>query len=166
MADLTAILTRLCLQEYRDTFTRNGVEDWTTFRMLTEEDLKDLGVKLGHRRILQNEATSTHSCQTSSKPSKGEDTHSDTCTEYSIKSTRPISALDHARWLSEAMLNYCNLKYYHFMSLAPPSILIETFYLLEVLKKYVKEYVPMDVLEADPLWEEIVDVLEIEIDIL
>ncbi|KAF2496494.1 hypothetical protein BU16DRAFT_561309 [Lophium mytilinum] len=169
MADLTATLRRLGLAEYHDTFMRNGVADWDTVGMLTEEDLKELGVKLGHRRILQRAATDTHSHEASRKPSEEEDTNSNTCSEYPTKSTRPIQASDHSCRLSQAMDNYFGLilskdtserrKFDNFLSLAPHPTLISTFHLREILLKYTKDYVLSEVLIDGHLSDGMIDIL-------
>ncbi|KAF2841802.1 hypothetical protein M501DRAFT_1013192 [Patellaria atrata CBS 101060] len=52
---LGEILERLNLQQYLPTLLQNGFDDWTTLLDITEDDLRELGFKLGHRRILQRE---------------------------------------------------------------------------------------------------------------
>ena len=56
--DLREQLESLGLGQYFAVLTENGFEDWDTLLDITEEDLRDLDVKLGHRRILQREITS------------------------------------------------------------------------------------------------------------
>lgn len=50
--DIRIWLERLGLGEYAGAFASNGI-DFRALRHLTEEDLKELGVLLGHRRILR-----------------------------------------------------------------------------------------------------------------
>ena len=50
--DVSKCLDGLGLGEYAGIFTENGV-DFRSLPELTEQDLKDLGVLLGHRRVLQ-----------------------------------------------------------------------------------------------------------------
>lgn len=56
--DLREQLESLGLGQYFAVFTENGFDDWDTLLDITEEDLHDLDVKLGHRRILQREIAS------------------------------------------------------------------------------------------------------------
>ncbi len=49
MSKITGWLAKLGLSEYAQCFAENGV-DVSVIRDLTERDLKDLGVLLGHRR--------------------------------------------------------------------------------------------------------------------
>src|SRR5260370_22031232 len=49
--DVEQWLDDLDLRQYAQTFVKNGVGS-RAFRYLTEQDLQDLGVLLGHRRIL------------------------------------------------------------------------------------------------------------------
>ncbi len=51
MRDVEQWLDGLGLRQYARTFIENGV-DRRALRHLTEQDLRDLGVLLGHRRIL------------------------------------------------------------------------------------------------------------------
>jgi len=54
MADhFGAILARLGLYEYINIFIENGIWSWETIKALKEEDPMELGIKLGHRRVLQ-----------------------------------------------------------------------------------------------------------------
>ncbi|KAL9123687.1 MAG: hypothetical protein Q9217_006907 [Psora testacea] len=55
MTELRPILARLGLEKYVDRFADEGFETWDTILDITESDLDALGVKLGHRRILQRE---------------------------------------------------------------------------------------------------------------
>ncbi|KAK4698052.1 hypothetical protein P7C71_g130, partial [Lecanoromycetidae sp. Uapishka_2] len=55
MTDLVSVLSRLNLLQYIDKFCEEGFETWETVLDITESDLEALGVKLGHRRILQKE---------------------------------------------------------------------------------------------------------------
>ncbi|KAF2813615.1 uncharacterized protein BDZ99DRAFT_474246 [Mytilinidion resinicola] len=57
MASLASTLKCLGLEAYYDAFVDNGFENCNTLMKITEDDLKELGVKLGHRRILQHEIT-------------------------------------------------------------------------------------------------------------
>ena len=50
--DVTKWLEELGLQKYATTFAENDV-DFRALHVLNDEDLKELGVSLGHRRILQ-----------------------------------------------------------------------------------------------------------------
>lgn len=52
MDDIHEWLTRFGLSEYVPIFEENGV-DIRSLGDLTEDDLKELGVKLGHRRLIQ-----------------------------------------------------------------------------------------------------------------
>ena len=49
--DIGAWLEELELGKYREAFAENGV-DFRALPYLTEDDLRELGVLLGHRRIL------------------------------------------------------------------------------------------------------------------
>ena len=51
MNDLTKWLEGLGLGEYANTFDENKI-DYDVLTELTEEDLKDLGIPLGHRKKL------------------------------------------------------------------------------------------------------------------
>src|SRR5258708_13820186 len=51
MRDVDQWLDDLGLRQYARTFIENGV-DRRALRHLTEQDLRDLGVLLGHRRVL------------------------------------------------------------------------------------------------------------------
>ncbi|GAD94351.1 predicted protein [Paecilomyces variotii No. 5] len=53
MADLAAILQELDMAQYLPSFIHNGFESWADVLDITEFDLDALGVKLGHRRRLQ-----------------------------------------------------------------------------------------------------------------
>lgn len=55
MSDLANSLRQLSLGQYYDCFAEHGFEDWESLQCVTEEDFDLLGVKLGHRRILQRE---------------------------------------------------------------------------------------------------------------
>ena len=52
VGDIAHWLERLSLGQYAQTFVDNAV-DFEALPYLTEDDLKDLGLALGHRRILQ-----------------------------------------------------------------------------------------------------------------
>ena len=51
MATITEWLASLGLPEYAQRFTENDI-DVRALRYLTDQDLKDIGVSLGHRRIM------------------------------------------------------------------------------------------------------------------
>ncbi|KAF2138580.1 uncharacterized protein K452DRAFT_311513 [Aplosporella prunicola CBS 121167] len=53
--DLNDILQRLRLTEYLPTLLDNGFDSWDVVCDITEDDLAQLGFKLGHRRTLQRE---------------------------------------------------------------------------------------------------------------
>lgn len=55
MVSLGETLENLGLSQYLKVLTENGFDDWETVLDITEDDLHDLGFKLGHRRILQRE---------------------------------------------------------------------------------------------------------------
>ena len=64
--DVSRWLNELGLVEYAAVFAENGV-DFRSLPKLTEQDLKELGVLLGHRRVLQD-AISTLVEQSSAEP--------------------------------------------------------------------------------------------------
>ncbi|KAM0802838.1 high mobility group box domain-containing protein, partial [Usnea florida] len=49
----------LGLSQYVETFREEGFESWDIVLDITESDLEALGVKLGHRRVLQREIAQT-----------------------------------------------------------------------------------------------------------
>ncbi|KAF2033793.1 hypothetical protein EK21DRAFT_108581 [Setomelanomma holmii] len=53
MSDLRQRLARLGLSQYLQVFTAEGFDTWETVLDITESDLSQLNVKLGHRRKLQ-----------------------------------------------------------------------------------------------------------------
>ncbi|OAL53322.1 hypothetical protein IQ07DRAFT_641719 [Pyrenochaeta sp. DS3sAY3a] len=53
MSDLRDILARLGLSQYFDALVAEGFDSWETVLDITESDLSQLNVKLGHRRKLQ-----------------------------------------------------------------------------------------------------------------
>jgi hypothetical protein len=55
MEDIGTKLESLGLGHYKTCLINNGFEDWKTVLDITEEDLVELGFKLGHRRVLQRE---------------------------------------------------------------------------------------------------------------
>ncbi|TID20826.1 hypothetical protein E6O75_ATG05591 [Venturia nashicola] len=55
MESLKMNLKQLGLAQYAEALVENGFEDWATVLDITEDDLDELGFKLGHRRILQRE---------------------------------------------------------------------------------------------------------------
>ncbi|KAL2046087.1 hypothetical protein N7G274_001534 [Stereocaulon virgatum] len=59
MTDLHEPLSRLGLAQYIEKFQEEGFETWETLLDITESDLDTLGVKLGHRRLLQKEIAQT-----------------------------------------------------------------------------------------------------------
>jgi hypothetical protein len=58
MDSLELKLEQLGLAQYTESLIENGFESWSTVLDITEEDLDELGFKLGHRRLLQREITS------------------------------------------------------------------------------------------------------------
>ena len=54
MTDISAWLESLELERYAEAFVENDV-DLRVLPSLTEDDLKELGVSLGHRRLIQQE---------------------------------------------------------------------------------------------------------------
>jgi hypothetical protein len=66
--DLREQLESLGLGQYFAVFTDNGFDDWDTLLDITEEDLRDLDVKLGHRRVLQREIASRRAPATMTDP--------------------------------------------------------------------------------------------------
>ncbi|KAF2087681.1 hypothetical protein K490DRAFT_41763 [Saccharata proteae CBS 121410] len=69
--DLVQILERLRLSEYLLTLTSNGFDTWPSLCVITEDDLAQLGFKLGHRRILQREISSAKVRHLSNASSSG-----------------------------------------------------------------------------------------------
>lgn len=55
MDSLETILEHLGLAQYTEALIENGFENWATVLDITEDDMDELGFKLGHRRILQRE---------------------------------------------------------------------------------------------------------------
>jgi hypothetical protein len=55
MPDLSEVLDRIGLSSYLVRLTAQGFADWETVLDITEDDLSNLGFKLGHRRTLQRE---------------------------------------------------------------------------------------------------------------
>ncbi|KAL2006515.1 hypothetical protein VTN00DRAFT_9183 [Thermoascus crustaceus] len=53
MADRAAVLQELDMAQYLPSFIHNGFDSWADVLDITENDLDVLGVKLGHRRRLQ-----------------------------------------------------------------------------------------------------------------
>lgn len=68
--DLAKWLEGLGLGEYADAFAENAV-DFRTVTALTEDDLKELGLKIGHRRLLQKAVADLSA---SDRPTDGSDT--------------------------------------------------------------------------------------------
>lgn len=74
MGSLEEKLESLGLGQYLNVLIDNGFEDWNTVLEITEDDLDQLGIKLGHRRILQQHIatcrdyrpTPNHSCSPTS----------------------------------------------------------------------------------------------------
>ncbi|TAQ87658.1 hypothetical protein B7494_g4030 [Chlorociboria aeruginascens] len=58
MERLENVLSRVGLQRYQDSIVQNGFETWTDLLDITEEDMAELQIKRGHRRILQREIAS------------------------------------------------------------------------------------------------------------
>src|SRR5271169_2916519 len=68
MQEITDWLTKLGLPEYAGAFSENGI-DVSVLPHLTDQDLKDIGVLLGHRRkILAAVAELPGKSQSASKP--------------------------------------------------------------------------------------------------
>lgn len=55
MDSLETKLEQLGLAQYAEALIENGFENWATVLDITEDDLDELGFKLGHRRVLQRE---------------------------------------------------------------------------------------------------------------
>lgn len=51
-------LHRLKLEQYVEVLEVNGYLSWNQLKMVTEKELRYLGFKLGHRRVLQREIAS------------------------------------------------------------------------------------------------------------
>lgn len=51
--DLGTVLARLQLDQYEHRLRENGFEDWEDVTTITDNDMQELGFKLGHRRKLQ-----------------------------------------------------------------------------------------------------------------
>jgi len=74
MGSLEEKLESLGLGQYLNVLIDNGFEDWDTVLEIIEDDIDELGIKLGHRRILQQEIaacrkyrpTPNHSCRPTS----------------------------------------------------------------------------------------------------
>jgi hypothetical protein len=58
MDSLETKLQQLGLAQYTEALLENGFESWETVLDITEDDMDELGFKLGHRRILQREIAS------------------------------------------------------------------------------------------------------------
>jgi hypothetical protein len=68
MQEITDWLTKLGLPEYAGAFSENGI-DVSVLPHLTDQDLKDIGVLLGHRRkILAAVAELPGKSQSASRP--------------------------------------------------------------------------------------------------
>jgi SAM domain (Sterile alpha motif) len=59
MQDLAQWLEKLGMSEYAQRFVENGI-DFSVLPHLTDQDLKDIGVLLGHRRKMLAALTATH----------------------------------------------------------------------------------------------------------
>jgi len=71
MSDIREWLDALGLAEYADEFEKNAV-DLRSLPSLSEDDLKELGVKLGHRRVIQKAISESQEQSTPSVlPSRG-----------------------------------------------------------------------------------------------
>jgi hypothetical protein len=73
--DLTAVLARLGLEQYEELLAENGFDAWETVVRITEADMSEIGLKLGHRRKLQraihehnNATTPTGECLAANIP--------------------------------------------------------------------------------------------------
>jgi hypothetical protein len=51
--DLGTVLARLGLDQYEQRLVENGFETWETVTSITEADLREMDIRLGHRRKLQ-----------------------------------------------------------------------------------------------------------------
>lgn len=51
--ELSTMLARYGLGDYKDCLTENGFDSWGTVAEITESDMSELGFKLGDRRKLQ-----------------------------------------------------------------------------------------------------------------
>jgi hypothetical protein len=65
MEDFGGKLKSLGLSQYEKSLIDNGFEDWRTILDITEQDLVEMGFKLGHRRLLQREIFRFRSCSSS-----------------------------------------------------------------------------------------------------
>ncbi|KAF2492338.1 hypothetical protein BU16DRAFT_620722 [Lophium mytilinum] len=95
MADLIEILERLGLRDYYSAMHENGFETWERVQDISEDDLQQLGFKLGHRRALQREIATFRGLHTSlslaPEPITGSDTLSAlecSCAQRSTARTR------------------------------------------------------------------------------
>lgn len=96
MDALETKLEQLGLAQYAGILIENGFENWATVLDITEDDLGELGFKLGHRRILQREIALQREPPTSqgdrrtpsTTPTANEAQSPTTTTEYS--SSAPV----------------------------------------------------------------------------
>ncbi|KAI9692122.1 MAG: hypothetical protein M1822_006352 [Bathelium mastoideum] len=68
-SSLNTILSELNLDQYLDVLLDNGFDSWDVIQDITENDLHELGFKLGHRRILQRAIAETPTYDASSRAS-------------------------------------------------------------------------------------------------
>ena len=66
---LETILSELKLDQYLEVLLDNGFDTWDVVQDITEDDLNELGFRLGHRRILQRAIAESPIRNTSSGPS-------------------------------------------------------------------------------------------------
>ncbi|KAF2234141.1 hypothetical protein EV356DRAFT_502790, partial [Viridothelium virens] len=66
---LDTILAELNLSQYLQILLDNGFDTWDVVQDITEEDLRQLGFKLGHRRILQRAIAESPICDSNSRSS-------------------------------------------------------------------------------------------------
>jgi hypothetical protein len=71
LPDLDEKMKSLGLGEYSSALIEHGFEDWRTVLDITEEDMSTIGIKLGHRRVLQREITQCKALSSSQEDSRG-----------------------------------------------------------------------------------------------
>ncbi|KAF2496493.1 hypothetical protein BU16DRAFT_561308 [Lophium mytilinum] len=135
--DFDAELEKLGLGECKDVLRENGIVDWETVKELAEKDLKELGIKVGYRRILQREIATR-------RPSSREE---EIILGHRIRVPPPVVqvgtperlvdiAVDNFRAMRHPMSTESR-KYTSFLRRHPPPPLIESYLLLRILKVYV-----------------------------
>jgi hypothetical protein len=88
--DFGGKLKSLGLAQYEDSLVENGFDDWRTILDITEQDLVEMGFKLGHRRVLQREISQYRS-GSSSGSSCGPQFSSNDKRSVSMSTTRSMS---------------------------------------------------------------------------